>query len=472
MTSIRRYLTRAVLGLVLAGAIVAGAAAWLVTRHEMEEIFDAQLAQFGRILTAMLDIDMDASDYRELAERMSQPGHLARFYNMGDNIDPRAILPDSPDVQPRRYHHEERMLSLGFWNADGSPRMLSAEWNDSGPFPAPAHNGYRWVDYGGERWRVFSLFDSQHNVWVSTGLRSDFKQELANKILLGNSLPFLLIMPLLGMALWWVIRRGLRPIDRLSAEVARRYHQDLTRIEGTPPQELRGLRDSLNAFIERLRLTLERERRFTADAAHELRTPLAGLKVHIDNAGSAGDEEYRVSLDKAHSGIERLQRVVEQLLTLARVERDPPRRLEPVDLYPIATQLAGELWPLADQRRQQLEVSGCETLWVRAEPTELGVLIRNLVDNALRYTPDGGSVTLHLSRDEACATLSVLDNGPGVPEASLERITERFHRASHRTTGSGLGLAIVSELAQRQRATLSIVNRTPHGLAVRLSWPA
>ncbi|GHC18370.1 two-component sensor histidine kinase [Kushneria pakistanensis] len=470
MTSIRRYLTRAVMGLVLLGAILSGLAAWLITRHELEEMFDAQLSQFGRIVTGMIDINMDSQDYQALADRLTQPGHAARFYSMEED-DTSGIVMDTHSVNtPQRFREEERLLSLGFWNSDRSPRMLSAEWNDNGPFPPPKETGYRWVTYDSENWRVFSIYDEQHGVWVSTGLREDFQQELVSKILLGNSIPFLLILPLLGFALWWVIRRGLRPIDNLSAEVARRYHQDLTPIEQAPPQELWGLRDSLNAFIERLRMALDRERRFTADAAHELRTPLAGLKIHLDNA-RASEQDYQSSLDKARQGIERLQRVVDQLLTLARVERSPQRQQDVVDLYPIASQLAGEMWPLASHRQQQLEMSGLSALEVRADPTELGVLLRNLLDNALRYTPDGGTVMLHLDRIQGQPMIQVIDDGPGVPAESLEKITERFHRANQRMTGSGLGLSIVKQLTQRQQATLVIHNREPHGLIVTVTWP-
>ncbi|SPJ33315.1 sensor histidine kinase [Kushneria phyllosphaerae] len=470
MISIRRYLTQAVMGLVLLGALLSGLAAWLITKHELEEMFDAQLSQFGRIVTGMIDINMDSQDYQALADRLTQPGHAARFYSMEDSDDAGLVMDTHSVNTPRRFREEERLLSLGFWNSDLTPRMLSAEWNDKGPFPPPQKTGYRWVSYDNEEWRVFSIYDKEHGVWVSTGLRDDFQQELVNKILLGNSIPFLLILPLLGIALWWVIRRGLRPIDNLSAEVSRRYHQDLTPIEQDPPRELTGLRDSLNAFIERLRMALDRERRFTADAAHELRTPLAALKIHLDNA-RASEQDHQSSLDKARQGIERLQRVVDQLLTLARVERTPHRQLDVVDLYPIASELAGEMWPLAGRRRQQLEMSGLSSLELRADPTELGVLLRNLLDNALRYTPDGGTVTLHLDRANGQPMIQVIDDGPGVPDESLEKITERFHRANQRMTGSGLGLSIVKQLTQRQKATLAIDNRQPHGLIVTVIWP-
>lgn len=471
MISIRRYLTRAVMGLVLLCALLSGLAAWLITKHELEEMFDAQLSQFGRIVTGMIDINMDSQDYQALADRLTQPGHAARFYSIEGNNTSSGIVMDTHSTSaPRRFREEERVLSLGFWNSDRTPRMLSAEWNDKGPFPPPEETGYRWVSYDDEEWRVFSIYDKEHGVWVSTGLRDDFQQELANKILLGNSLPFLLILPPLGLALWWVIRHGLRPINDLSDEVSRRYHQDLTPIDQEPPRELTGLRDSLNAFIERLRMALDRERRFTADAAHELRTPLAALKIHLDNA-RASQQDHQVSLDKARQGIERLQRVVDQLLTLARVERTPQRQLDLVDLYPIASELAGEMWPLAGRRQQQLEMSGLSRLEVCADPTELGVLLRNLLDNALRYTPNGGTVTLHLDRADGQPMIQVIDDGPGVPDGSLEKITERFHRANQRMTGSGLGLSIVKQLTQRQKASLVINNRQPQGLIVTVIWP-
>ncbi|OHV12915.1 ATP-binding protein [Kushneria phosphatilytica] len=489
MKSIRRYLTRTLLGVVVVGATLSALSAWFITDHEMDEIFDAQLAQMARVVAGMLGGDMDTRDYQDLLEHLNQPGHLARLYDRQGRQRP--VSPQADQAPPRRFMHEERLLSMGFWRADGSPLLLSAYWNEEGLFPAPREVGYRWVSYDGAQWRVFSFNDRDSDIWISIGLREDFQEELARKIVYGNTLPYLLILPVIGLAIWWIIRRGLKPIDALTRQVARRHHQDLTVIDHATPRELEGLLEAINAFIDRLRLALDRERRFTADAAHELRTPLAGVRIHLDNAHadeeaartlhpahtdqktSAGSPTLQLSsLNKARCGIERLQRVVDQLLTLARLERAPQRPPEIIDLYPIAAQLSSELWPLANERGQQLAIDGLDTLPVRADPTELGVLLRNLIDNALRYTPEGGSVVLRLEHQNRQPVIRVMDDGPGIAPEALEKVTERFHRANdQRTSGSGLGLSIVKELAQRQHARLQLANRKPHGLEVSVIWP-
>ncbi|MDW5377832.1 ATP-binding protein [Halomonas sp. HP20-15] len=463
MISIRRYLTRS-LALVLAAATaLTVTATYIITEHEMEEILDAQLSLQGRLIAAQIRADTSPAAYRAIAARLNQPGHLARRYTDG-----RAEPPDDPD-DAVRYHHEERMLAMGFWNGDATPLLLGAGWNDHGPFPPPEAEGYRWVDYGGERWRVFSLLDARSETWIRAGIQKEFIDELGGKVMLGNLIPMLIALPLLLLATAWTVKRGLKPIGSLSRQVAGRNDRQLSFIDAAVPRELNGLQTSINDFIARLRETLERERRFTADAAHELRTPLAGLKIHLDNA-RAGES---ASLDKAYTGVARLQRVVEQLLVLARLDRGDAQQAKDIDIYPLVLELIAELWPWAQARDQTLEVTGLTALRVRADPVEMGILVRNLVDNALRYTPDGGRVTLELSSAEGEARLIVSDTGPGIPEAMLTRVTERFRRAAdQRITGSGLGLSIVLELAQRQRARLILTNREPHGLEVSLAWPS
>ena len=264
-----------------------------------------------------------------------------------------------------------------------------------------------------------------------------------------------------------IIRRGITPIQALSSQVQGRSAHDLRKIDNPVPQELNELRQSLNDFITRLKETLERERRFTADAAHELRTPLAALRIHLDNA-QAGEEH---SLQKAYVGVDRLQRVVEQLLILARLDQVAITTPATIDLYPIIAELVAELWPLAEERKQHLRLTGLTRLEVRADEVEVGILFRNLLDNALRYTSEGGRVEVVLTLWEGLPQLIVRDTGPGLPEALLDKVTERFRRASGQgTTGSGLGLSIVSELVQRQSARLTLSNRTPHGLEISVTW--
>ncbi len=462
MTSIRRYLIRALtLILAIAGG-VAGTAAYLITDHELEEIFDTQLSLHSRIVAGQISPDTTLNEYAHIAEHLSIPGYPARLYRDSK------VLPVDADAMPAiLYHEEERKLVLSFWNGDGSPRLLSGKWNTVGPFPAPREVGFRWEEYDGRRWRVFSMFDTDSDTWISLGLRNTFHEEIVERITWNNLLPMLILLPVLIWFMNRIIRRGLAPISDLSRQVQGRDARDLRRLVTKVPRELQGLRQSLNDFIARLEETLERERRFTADAAHELRTPLAALRIHLDNA-QAGEQQ---SLQKAYTGVERLQRVVEQLLILARLDRSTSLSRDTTDIYRIVVEIMADFWPLAHARDQRLTLKGLTRLEVYADGVEVGILLRNLLDNALRYTPAGGYVEVELGLSGRSPQLIVRDTGPGLPEALLDKVIERFRRAAdQRTTGSGLGLSIVSELAQQQQAHLVLANRRPHGLEASVTW--
>lgn len=464
MTSIRRYLARTLALILTIATGLTVTAAYLITDHELEEILDAQLSLQSRIVAGLITPTTSIDVYRRITERLQQPESAARLYS-----DEGADWVAPGKAQGELFHEEERKLTIGFWNADGSPRLLGAQWNDEGPFPAPREEGYRWLTYDDQQWRVFSMFDAASDTWIQMGVRRTFLEEIVERVTVNNLLPMLILLPLLLWLMARIIRRGLAPIGVLSSQVEGRDARDLRQIETRVPRELDGLRQSLNDFIARLEETLERERRFTADAAHELRTPLAALRIHLDNA-RAGEEH---ALKKAYIGVERLQRVVEQLLVLARLDRSSAAPVAPVNVYSIVVELAADLWPLAHARQQHLVLKGLTRLDVRADPVEMGILLRNLLDNALRYTPEGGSIEVELRKQGGSPQLVVRDTGPGIPDELLGKVTERFRRAAdQRTTGSGLGLSIVVELASRQQARLTLKNRQPHGLEASLTWNA
>lgn len=462
MTSIRRYLVLTLAIVLAVAGGIAVTAAYLITDHELEELLDTQLSLHSRIVAGQIAPDATDDDYARMALSMSIPGHPAQLYR-----DSKVMTEVAHDDSAKLYHEEELKLVLGFWNANGSPRLLGGKWNDMGPFPSPSEEGYRWEDYDGQRWRVFSMFDAPSNTWISMGLRSTFHDEIVERITWNNLLPMLALFPLLLWLINRIIRRGLIPIRDLSNQVKQRNARDLRQLDARVPEELDDLRQSLDGFIARLAATLERERRFTADAAHEMRTPLAALRIHLDNA-QAGEQQ---SLQKAYIGVERLQRVVEQLLILARLDRLAPTSSTTIDLYPIVAELIADLWPLVEARQQHVALKGLTRLEICADETEVGILFRNLLDNALRYTPEGGSIEVELARSHTSPQLTVRDTGPGLPEHLLDKVTERFRRAAdQRTTGSGLGLSIVSELVQRQQAHLVLANCQPHGLEVKIIW--
>lgn len=462
--SIHRYLFRTLALSLAMVALLSVVAAWLISQNELEEILDAQLAFTGRGLMSMLPEAPEADDFQRLARWMDQRKASAHLYTDSGTSDD---LPVSPG---QTYHHEERKMGFGLWAETGQPVVIGPGWQDvdrQPQMPPPGEQGFEWRSLGESRWRVFTLHDPGRGLWLQIGIERDFFLDIIERIALNHLWPMLLLMPLCLLLVLRHIRRGLRPIERLSQQVEHRDSADLSRIELDVPTELAGLRGSLNDFIGRLKATLEKERRFTADAAHELRTPLAALKIHLDNA-LAGEDD---ALPKARQGVERLQRVVEQLLVLARVDRHTAAAPESVDLRSLLLDLAAELWPLADARGQQLRLEDVDPTTVKGNATELGIMIRNLLDNALRYTPDGGTIEAILQAEPQGVRLSILDSGPGIPDTHMERVAERFHRASDATiTGSGLGLSIVLALAHQQEVEVSLNNRESGGLNATLRW--
>lgn len=466
ITSIRRYLFRTLSITLVVLTVLLVTAAWLISRHELVEILDAQLGITARGLMASLPDQPSADDYSRLANWLDQEDDRARLYPAAGNVD----RSTSPHWTGRLFHHEERKLGLGLWNASGQPLLIGPGWQTpDDAMKAPEHEGLVWERFGDNRWRVLSIFDPQRDIWIRLGIEQEFLDHIMMRIAANHLWPMLLM---LSLALWWIlrlIRKGLTPIDQLSFQVENRSAETLQHIDVRSPRELHGLQSALNDFIERLKQTLDHERRFTADAAHELRTPLSIVKIHLDNA-LAGEVS---ALPKARQGIERLQRVVEQLLILARLDRQQFAASEPMDLRLVVLDLAAELWPLAQARNQQLEILSPMPAMINGNTTEVGILVRNLLDNAMRYTPDGGQIDVALTRHQNNIILMIKDTGPGIPEELLPTITDRFHRASDQTTsGSGLGLSIVVALARRHGALLSLVNADDGGLIATLEWPA
>ncbi|HZM36800.1 MAG TPA: ATP-binding protein [Burkholderiales bacterium] len=292
---------------------------------------------------------------------------------------------------------------------------------------------------------------------------------------LGESLvwPLAAALPALALAIWLGVGSGLRPLRELRDQLAQRSPTDLAPVESArTPAEIEPLVAELNRLLGRIGETLQRERRLTADAAHELRTPLAVLSTQAQVARRATSDTARdEALDALAAGAERAARLIEQMLTLARLESGQPQgAMQRVELRALAREVAAELAPRALHKHIELALEEGPPTEVSGHPGLLTVLLRNLVDNAVRYTPAGGSVWVGV---RAPATLEVRDSGPGVPAAELPRLGERFHRlAPQGEAGSGLGLSIVLRIAELHGAHVRFGNATEGGLAATVSFTA
>jgi signal transduction histidine kinase len=262
----------------------------------------------------------------------------------------------------------------------------------------------------------------------------------------------------------------MRPLDAVAAEIAARAPDRLTPLAPQQaPSEIRPLAQAINALFARVEETLENERRFTADAAHELRTPLAALAAQAEVASRArDDDERRHAMDQLAASLRRTTRLVDQMLTLARLDHEGRAGATSVRLDLLAEEVCAAHGPLAFDKRIALELTATPTT-VSGNGDMLRVLLRNLVDNALRYTPSGGQVTVTVAE----GSLSVEDSGPGIPAEERSRVFERFHRlAGQETEGSGLGLSIVRRIAERHGAELRLATSSTGGLSVSLAFPA
>jgi two-component system sensor histidine kinase TctE len=317
-------------------------------------------------------------------------------------------------------------------------------------------------------------------IQVAETLRA--REEFADKILIGVVVPQLLIVVGMGLAIFFGIRRGLTPLNDLRDALAMRTPHDLGPIpEENVPREVRTLVGAINGLLERLHMEIEAQRRFVANAAHQLRTPVAGLKTQTELALRQTDpEDIRVALTHIRTSADRATRLTNQLLTLARTgpEVQDPRTRAMLDLSDVAKAVMGELVPQAVERKIDIGFEGtADTTTMLGDRWALHELCSNLIENAIRYTQDGGRITVRVSApSDKERIFEVEDNGPGIPEPERSRVFERFYRVpedavGNKSSGSGLGLAIVREIANSHRAEVNIMSaRASEGTIVQVCF--
>ncbi|HEY2815963.1 MAG TPA: ATP-binding protein [Casimicrobiaceae bacterium] len=439
MKSIRRALLFSLLAGLAAVGILASAATYVAARHQIGELLDLQLKQLANS-TRIDDL-----------LRGRQPGFDSHATPNGEGVTE---------------------LVTQIWDRDG----VLVYWSRPGlGLPVPVTPGYATVHVDRRDWRVYTLVQGTHALQVAQA--EDEREAIATKTALRTLFPFIVLIPVFGLMIWYAVGRGLRPLFAMSQAVAKRQPDALAPLsERNLPQELQPLAGSLNALLERLDSALGAQRRFTADAAHELRTPLAALKLQLDVARRANDQTARVAAyDDLNAGVERASHLVDQLLTLARIEPEAlATRAVDCDLAAIAKEAIVARGALAAEKRIDLGLAREARVGVRGDPTALAILLSNLLDNALRYTPAGGKIDVAVDADDGRALLTVVDNGPGIAPEERERVFDRFFRsADNRELGSGLGLSIVKRIADAHHAAIEL--GTPEhgsGLVVTVRFPA
>ncbi len=354
-------------------------------------------------------------------------------------------------------------------SASGNDDMVVQMWSPDGVqmfhsvsrarLPQRAVLGFSNVRANGTTYRVFSIQTSNQTVQVAQDLA--VRRNMAGNLALRTLGPIAVMMPILMLVVWWVVSGSLQPVARVRSQVAARQADDLSPVSDTGlPDEVRPLVQELNLLFGRVKTAFEAQQHFVADAAHELRTPLAALRLQAQSLDRADTPEARrVAVSRLTAGIDRATRLVEQLLVLARQEATAAEGqvARPVDLADLARRTVADLAGVAAAKGVDLGVQQADPATVEGQPDALQILLRNLVENAVKYTPGGGTVDIAVQHEGGKIVVQVEDSGPGIPPEERERVFDRFYRvAGSDAAGSGLGLAIIKAIAERHGATLTL----------------
>lgn len=384
-----------------------------------------------------------------------------------------------PGLSPDQFDADQGLtLYVQIWGQNGTQIFRSSR----AALPTSTVLGFSDVEALGNHYRVYSLQTGLQTIQIAQDL--DGRTARARAMATRAILPFALLTPLLIMAVWWVISRSLAPIDRARRQLAMRAADDFSPLSNNGlPQEVRPLVDELNLLFNRVQEAFETQKNFIADAAHELRSPLTALKLQAQalrhNRGDLAARDEGIT--RLNQGIDRSIRLLEQLLRLAHEEADTEQGLtrdQPVDLHAVISLAVTDL--LLQARQKQIDMGLTERIdgrhsQVLGQPEALRTLLRNLLDNAIKYSPNGGQIDVSLTLLNGRPVLTVEDSGPGIAEVERGRVFDRFYRTkqNHAEVGSGLGMAIVAVIAKRHGATLALGHSERlGGLKVELEFDA
>jgi two-component system OmpR family sensor kinase len=365
----------------------------------------------------------------------------------------------------------EDQFAVTIWDSDG--RLLHASL-PSVHIARQDRPGYANAEAGGEKWRVYTAGDSRRIVQVAQ--RNVVREEIADTAAFGAAAPVLIAIPLAWLVVGWAMNRVLARLNVIANELAERSVGATLPIglDGIPA-EVAPLARSMNSLIARLRDAVEAQRRFVSDAAHELRTPLAGMQIQVENLSRDLRDSPHGSAAALARGVRRASALVNQLLHLARLEEsDDAAPDQTVDVNSLVLESVADHAALADRKQVDLEVmTGCQAL-CRGNPDEIRALISSLIDNAIRYTPPGGRIEVLIEQRDARFVVEVSNTGPLLPSGAETRVFDRFFRASPPgVEGTGLGLAIARRVAERHGFGLTVENRTDaSGVVARVTIPA
>lgn len=431
MTSLKKQLLLWLSAMMTAVGLLAAAASYVLAKAEANDFLDYQL--------------------RQIAYNVGTGGSIKGRPESGETHD------DS---------EEDYVVQV--WDAGGKPVRSTRPGFD---LPRHAGAGFSAPLMNGERWRTFTLPSSTHTVQVSQS--DEVRLEIAADAAMRALIPVAALIPLSWLLIGFGVARLLRPLERVTTEAARRdesARQPLP-LEGVP-REIAPLVEAVNGLLARLHRALESQRQFVSNAAHELRTPLTALQLQAENLRDA-KEDSEARIGELQKGIRRASVLVDQLLKLARYEaaQENPPPQQSVELSALLKSCIADLIPLAEKRQIDLGIVRSDAGSIAGNENDLRILFGNLLNNSIRYTPEGGTVDVAVTASPSDIMVEISDTGPGVPDVLLPRVYERFFRvADSHAEGSGLGLSIAKAIADRHGLQLTLVNRTDRsGLIARIT---
>ncbi|MCB5161169.1 ATP-binding protein [Marinomonas algarum] len=417
--------------------------------HEVEELFDARLAQQARLLLV-------------LSDNISHEDHHTT----------RTLLKDITNTDQSVGHKYESKIFYQLWNADqlsasSSPLTLTPQKSDEA--------GYSVANADGYEWRVFTLHQIHGDKKVVVAERADIRGEIAQQIVIQTLMPELLGWPIVAIFVSLAVGLGLAPLRQLASKITQLTPEKLEPIYlPITTKELTPVQNALNHLLTEVDVLMEREKRFIADATHELRTPLSILKIHAQNALTAdNDLEQRHSLEQLVKGVDRSTRIVSQLLVLARLEHQKhPIKAHSADFLVLTRAIIADILPLAWKKNIEITLDADEeSAWNSLmDSSHIEILLQNLLSNSLKFSPDHSVIQVRLSQHANIIQLSVVDNGHGVTEEQRQRLSERFYRSS-KIEGVGLGLSIVKNIVDKYHGTLEYRDSPQQGLTVNVMLP-
>lgn len=424
---------------------------YLDADKESQELFDQSLAETARLLLALADHEVEERAALT-ASALPEPDQLANHPHAGANTD-------DEKEEPSQY------LLFQIW--DNNNRLMYKNIGaPDAPFSKMGASGLGWTTLNGMQWRTYTTWDKSRRLQIQVGEPSSHRKEISGRFAYKLLLFALVILPLMAGGIWWAVNRVFRTLQVSANEVSRRTPNDLQKMDlDGSPLEVHPLLHAINRLFERVSRTLEYEQRFTADAAHELRTPLAAIKTNLQVIQRArNDDERAEAVGGLGTSVDRATRLVEQLMTLARLDPqyDQSEGMAPLDLATLLSAQMPALQTQAGKLQLHLDADLQPSLCLLHQESFL-ILFRNLIDNALRYTPQDGEVKISCRVESGEVCMRIADSGVGIPVDMRERVFDRFFRLSDANKpGSGLGLSIVKRIVETHQASI-VLKEGLHG---------